>query len=1332
MNSKQIAANIRWYGIPNPTQQQKVQIRAARQAYAAETNTSQRTIGLKPGTARLDRVKQIRMINNPPPAPIVVPQPVATTSIREEIPRVRARILPPPQPKPIKAPTPIPRVSQATAPSIFEAELKRARKQIRQSSSLSVAPTTPSPTQPPIKSSIPKPSPKPTPKPLPSPKPTPKPLPKPRPSTAVWSELKSKDKYLGFNSRVYNLHNVNGLQSYYTMFRELSNKSKTSYLYVRYFNPEEGIYEYRTITPDKLQSYMTFDSYFNRTSAADWGSDPISNDWEFDPKYMRMVWYDMIGQGGNPSTIFAKIDKKTTRDPNAGCLWNAVFSQIEPHADCPIPKDIEDAEEMENLLIEHYDCGLRVYSDSITYPLREDIDFNMLTVNGNKLYVGLIPTISLNIFKDNDPNYDNYVEIVYYSQHYIRYSGIKNGLFGLSVKFDVIHITGAVNREAMEFKGLKYNGHTFEEEEILEDYTKPGYDEWEAEESDSEEEGQQESVEEEGQQESVEEDKPMSIPDVVIKRIYSGKRSKKHKKKIVSKPKKLDKGYVKHERSKVLKNCNQKWKDVTTTMVTFDVETIYDEKEHGLLKLYSISWVYENDAYFCMGSNCVSEFIDFLISKQENKKFCLLGYNSSRFDNIFLIPELLKRDLLDNVFYQNNSVLNIKWGGRHTVHDICRFANCSLATACESYKTKHRKVGGFSHAEVQRYFNEHGDLDSLFHEIKDCPLAGRQTSFRIAENIDSEHGDNLDVYLSKFLDTSEEIEKCISDNILEKGCGCAQYRKLVIYNAFDVISTLEIYTKISKVCSGISGINKELYEYKTMGSMIYGLFSDSVKDNNIELPKLSFNDYNRVRNGLFAGRTQCYYGAAADMTQKNKYRMLDVKSLYPYVALNRKYPCGKIGIMPYNKCMRLGLIGFYRCIVNQEGMKCNVIPLRSEGRPLDWTYKGDIKAFISTVDIKCILDYGGKVEICKDEESGRDDGIVFSETVDGKKLFESLEYFKGVKDTEDIIANIVKKYSGNDCEKILEIATEMKVDHIIEPLVRHGVSIKPNPALRNMAKLFLNSLTGKVVESLHIDATELVKNQKDMEKIIKKADGMHTLHPSTLFTKSMGVVSYKKRVKEVFDRDNRPIYLGCLIYAYARDHMYREILHDYDVIYQDTDSALISYDEYVRFKQNKPNSLGGEFGQFELEAGSEFFDSFVTIAPKNYFIFGNDPKTGERKLYKKGFKGVNLMNDKFIRDIEAPELKEYVNRYVHRNDTVSYNIINPFELYHFRPDLVKTVYNDIDGFLASIREKGYADVLTSSLNKSMRSGSDGKVQAGGIYQRFLLKTILSDDITDLE
>ncbi len=82
-----------------------------------------------------------------------------------------------------------------------------------------------------------------------------------------------------------------------------------------------------------------------------------------------------------------------------------------------------------------------------------------------------------------------------------------------------------------------------------------------------------------------------------------------------------------------------------------------------------------------------------------------------------------------------------------------------------------------------------------------------------------------------------------------------------------------------------------------------------------------------------------------------RFAMVDVKSLYPFVMLNRWYPCGETIEEPYEVCRALGRIGFYEVTFSQENCKKNVLPRKTDAFSLDWNYKGEMTQFINTVDI---------------------------------------------------------------------------------------------------------------------------------------------------------------------------------------------------------------------------------------------------------------------------------------------------------------------------------------------------------------------------------------------
>jgi DNA polymerase family B len=726
--------------------------------------------------------------------------------------------------------------------------------------------------------------------------------------------------------------------------------------------------------------------------------------------------------------------------------------------------------------------------------------------------------------------------------------------------------------------------------------------------------------------------------------------------------------------------------NITRKVITFDFEATYDDSKLELFVPYSINFNIDNKAYFYQGNDCVKVFFDYLMKEFNQNYLCLLGYNSSRFDNYFLIPQLIKLDLLNNIFFQNNSILNIKWGvgGCHTVHDICRFTNCKLETACKDFDTKYRKIGDFDHFTIQKYYNEKHELSTFFHE-NGCPISELE-----------KNGKSKIIVIDHQYNEPEEIKNLI-DCIAP--CKCEKFVNLIKYNLFDVLSTEEIYQKIEQVYTDTGYIEGNLFDYKTIGSIIYKNFEKDRLKKGINLPKLTLEEYDNTRSSLTAGRVQCFKGLKHRINRGERYWMLDVKSLYPYVMLNRYYPCGDIIYGSYNDCISENLLGIYKCRVNQKNLNRNVIPKRIKGEALDWTYKDEIVTYLCSVDIKCLIDSGADVEILKDSK-GKDDGYYFSGKIRGDILFECIKKCMDIKGELDKLKDEGKPY---------------------------------NKSKRLMMKTTGNALSGKVIENIHLDATILLKSISAYDTLRKKLG--NTKINLTDIISGCGIVNYKKDKEKEFDKQYKPIYLGIFIYAYARDYMYRSIIAEYDVIYMDTDSALISYDEYLRFKEEKPELLGEDLGKFSKEEKSELFDSYVTLCPKNYFILGNKKNEGGedmknengdfiKKVYKSGFKGVNLTKDKYI---DNPDnFNEQISKTLHRNGTITYGIKpgRVFDLYHgFSENKVKSVLDDFDRFRKSIEDNGYAYVLCSHMHKTMRNIEKNGKQAGGIYQQFILKKI---------
>jgi hypothetical protein len=1251
----------------------------------------------------------------------------------------------------------------------------------------------------------------------------------------------SKSTFRGFNRTTYNLRGVTSVEGLYYLFLNVTGVHTDRYMILRIVGLD-GQLRHITIKPQYLVSVDEYVLFLERLLYGEMqGSDAVEDGSFIDTAFFGVIYFELQGFGKNKRSLFVNEDE-TNYANGAGCLWNAIFSQIEYDETKPIDTTITSLESLlkpdqygnlTDILYEQYGYKVICYGDWLKPEIVKEISKKYTNVQvGKKVQYlsevevydeSLVVLCDTNDIKDL-PQVDDltvkYIYIVYHDAHYEKYCGIRPSTF----YFDSVKT-------------------------LVESY----YNE----EKDKDE-------------------------------VYMTKRN------VIQTRNTAD-------------GIDMKLPKITPTIVSFDVETIYDENYVGLLRPYSISWTIDGEGHFYMGWDCVEHMLNTLTKEQtpeidaitpcSEKIYALVGYNSSRFDNIFLLPAMLKMDLLTNVFYQKSSLLNIKWGGRHTVHDICRYTLCPLKRACIDFKTKFAKIDGFKFEHIQQHFNENGEVNSFFHDegcegVDSAKKIEVEYGERVEEEFDdagvvtpetkgwtvkTKNGSKHKINKMKYK-ASQDVKMEVTKKVVDLKCRCGKYNDLVLYNLYDVFSTSELYDLIECVMCENEAIEGFLFDNKTIGSMIYKLFAKDVKNQHIELPALDKEQYQRIRGGLCAGRTQCYKGVSHDLSRQNKYAMLDVKSLYPYIMMSRYFPCGKIIEISYEACVERGLIGFYHCRIDQSTLNKNVLPARKPNlsaekalvqeeaykqtllsigdyneqehgtiqeydayfqdeydifyahlkkihkgktllekqikqdsiafigeynkkihstqknwcelifaeierrtldpaesiknleastpaktnpekvtyKPLDWNCTTNIKTFISTIDIKCLLDAGARVEILKKVElnstdadgndDSRDDGFAFSDKIHGKKLFACMVQWKKIKETQDLYKN--------------------------------HKNPAYNPVLRNMAKTILNSLSGKVIENVHLDSTALVRTNAHMEKIIRSAVSTKTMQLTEILTPTAGLVTYERSFDDEYKKQQRPIYLGALIYAYARDHMYRNILAEYDVIYQDTDSALISMTEYDKVARDRPEILGEEFGLFALEDYSQLFDSYITLSPKNYFIMGNADKAwdaanekegksiGEYNVLKKGFKGVNLKCDRFVPDPDnCTGIKvNYVEHNAHRKNYKNieivrflkttltgtywaighkvYTVQSGFELYHDMyenkycemPHL-KTVIDDWANFVDTIYKKGYAYVLCSTLKKSLRTQKpireadyiDTNVkQAGGIYQTYVLKKITID------
>ena len=495
--------------------------------------------------------------------------------------------------------------------------------------------------------------------------------------------------------------------------------------------------------------------------------------------------------------------------------------------------------------------------------------------------------------------------------------------------------------------------------------------------------------------------------------------------------------------------------------------------------LKSIENIRKQKCMTFLGFDCGKRFIDWFLENSKDKMFVFIGFNNTNFDNFLMLEDFLiykencneQEITISDVFYNGSQLLNFKINKIHNFFDIRKHLMGSLKNNCKSFKIESCAKKEFDHNEAQRLY-----------------------------------------------DNGELIEYINNDISLKE------------YNEYDVLATAVLYKRYVNALDSIPATqkySKELHTIKTIGSLVYKVFSDNKTKLGFKLPKLDFNIYDDLQHSKIAGRVEMFNGV-----QEVQERLVstDVCSLYPFVmsVLNCYYPTGD-KLIEVDEYKGDDEIGFYYCDIDQSCLKGKNLPniyAKKNEIENDWAYEGVLENYlISNVMIGLLRKFGCSVEVKK--------GFIFPSKLKSCEMFGFLLDFMKAKNEQDILN---KK---NDSAY--------------------------NPALRETYKLLMNSLSGKVIEGLHTEKTVDVDNAYEFLQIKEKATNIN-------FINSIGgklFVTYEINPEDICSKQQRPIYLGVLIYDYAKRYMYENSYSRVGkdkLLYTDTDASKFRYRDFINWK----------------------------------------------------------------------------------------------------------------------------------------------------------------------
>ena len=825
-----------------------------------------------------------------------------------------------------------------------------------------------------------------------------------------------------------------------------------------------------------------------------------------------------------------------------------------------------------------------------------------------------------------------------------------------------------------------------------------------------------------------------------------------------NKLKKIDKPINLDKKAEIKTNSNHYY-------IAFDFETITDFDSYRCMKAYSLSISVANDedltnlnnidekndekalnkwkknkVFTFVGYDCITRFFDWLCKahvsyrNKKNNIFTLMSFNGSNFDNFFLLDALLNANRCDlwasDIFYNNNQLLKFTINGKNTVFDLAKHLCGSLKYNCDSFKVKLCAKTSFDHNKAQEMFNE--DPKKLISHMKKSKelieynekdvlsllVIYKRYQTALQEIPATKEASN---HLTNSFGTNKKVFSTIGS--LANDCFNKNKEKLKVS-----------YTKTEEVKEKIPQYGKKGQLLKK-AKIITKVIETKLENQKIKFPLLETKIYEEMLKYKCAGRVELFNGIqeiTEDMCS------LDICSMYPFVMCvmeNAWYPHGElIQTDEYNT----EKIGFYYCDIDQtiliEGfdgerpdLKKNLNELQynnlkngnlpniyaekvhiigKTGKELglkenDYASKNILKNYlISSVMINQLRKYGCKVDIKK--------GFYFTEKIAGCELFEFLLEFMQKKNQQDMY----KKLGDT----------------------------RYNPALREAMKLLSNSVSGKLIEGLHLTSTEML----DADELISLYEGGKMTEIKEInIIGGKSFITYNKNIENEIKKQKN-IYLGIMVYDYSKCYIFDtafSIIGKKELVYTDTDSCkfrkrILENEDIKNYYQNTKVKAWALVDKYDSRINNHplysdktkvygsYEDEFESI---NYFSCFQKKSwvginSGNHSINHMSFKGVPSTSI-IIDNID--ELK-WVQ---HKKDKTL--IIDPLEANrYYANNANKSIKNNLMSFCKKLHEQKFIYVLTYNfqrvVKKTVNTTSGDKLSNQIVLQSIIKKIVLNE------
>jgi hypothetical protein len=554
------------------------------------------------------------------------------------------------------------------------------------------------------------------------------------------------------------------------------------------------------------------------------------------------------------------------------------------------------------------------------------------------------------------------------------------------------------------------------------------------------------------------------------------------------------------------------------------------------------------------GKNCCRQFLDWLTVQASQRHFYhAIAHNGSRFDVYFLMSQLTREEQLHTeAQLRGFSVIGLQYKS-HLFKDSCCFLTNSLDALCKSFKVKQAKLTEFAYRGKTLTNKNICFYRPELSDVQFLELEQKEPDFWA---LYVRYCEMDCISLSEIWSSFKTQYEQLTDKIF-------MTRPELKANV-GLMNTNTIGSLAKKILENTCLRRMGGKYVKTQAYRTYLEFLSSAGVEDAE--KITF--VNEFKRGGISHTNQA---------GKHSHELIsyDIASQYPASMMNMLIPCGK---SEWVETYRPYAHGFYRVknMVFTSSYQFKPIASKTEAGVLEWNNASIAEVCVDSFMIKYLQERYG---------------LVSFDVVTG---LVSRQYIKG----SEIFGDYVDTLYG---EKKRQDALKKADDEAY------------NPALRECIKLFLNSVSGKLVE----DPSRYFKLQYTGESTLKLN----------------GVMAEKIQEKPKL---NTWVTAGVMVYSYSKRLLFEYVrclpADSDDVIHIETDSIYFHKKNNEKFIQNVsaykqsgldvyPIQIGDELGNVKIEKDTDATSYFLG---KKFYCIGD--------LYK--IKGIPLKTiDEYGNDV---------------------------------------------------------------------------------------------------